>query len=64
MQPNQNTVNIDLKNTTQLKCPCGSEIFDTGFKLFKVSALASPYGQESVVPLAVFICRKCGEMLE
>ena len=64
LKPNQNAVNIDLKNATQLKCDCGSEHFTGAFKLFKVSALASPTGQEIVVPMAVFLCHQCGEILK
>lgn len=64
MQPQPQQINIDLNNATPMKCPCGGEHFTGGFKLFKVSALVSPTGQEIIVPMAVFLCHQCGEILK
>ena len=61
-QPQQ--ITVDLKNATQLKCSCGAETFTGAFRLFKISALQSPTGQEMVAPMAVFLCSACGEMLK
>ena len=55
---------IDLKNATQLKCPCGSEHFVMAYNLHKVSALASPTGQEVIVPQVAFMCSRCLEVLK
>lgn len=61
-QPQQ--INIDLNNATQLKCSCGAETFTGAFRLFKISALQSPTGQEIIAPMAVFMCTACGEILK
>ena len=66
-------VNIDLDKTEQLKCEnkkvdlekglemqCGNNIFAPGVELRKISALVSPNGQTSCVPVQIFYCTKCG----
>ena len=71
-QQAQMNMNIDLDKATQLKCEnkiidlehgmeanCGGEIFSQGVELKKLSALVSPNGQTSVIPVQVFWCVKC-----
>ena len=66
-------MNIDLDKATTLKCEakkidlekgiemeCGGEIFSPGVELKRLSALVSPNGQTSVVPVQIFYCVKCG----
>jgi len=71
-QQQQMHMNIDMDKTTPLKCEnkmvdlekgiemnCEGEIFTSGVELKKLSALVSPNGQTSVVPVQIFYCVKC-----
>lgn len=51
----------DLEN---IKCDeCGSEVWDQGSRLKKISAIVSEDGQEKVIILPVIVCMKCGKEL-
>lgn len=54
--------NIDLKNTTAIVCEeCSNDTFREVMMLRSVSALLSPNGQESIIPLqGLLACDKCG----
>ena len=55
--------NIDLSNAKTLECEeCGCKGFKQSLMLKKLSALVSPNGQESLIPVAVFCCEKCGHI--
>ena len=59
------TVNIPvgLDQTTELGCDeCASTVFHPAFKLRRVSALLSPTGKETVIPIQVFACDSCGHV--
>jgi len=65
MEQNQQQIRVDLKDTEQIKCKgCGNNTFEQVVFLHKLSALLSPYGQESIVPVAVFQCTKCHLVVE
>ena len=54
---------IDFSKTTQIKCDaCESSTFKQTLLMRKMSALASPSGQEMIIPMAVFACEKCGHV--
>ena len=54
---------IDMSQTTPVKCDkCENQTFKQTLLLRKVSALISPNGQETVIPVAVFACEKCGHV--
>ena len=54
---------IDMSQTTQLKCEkCENLTFKQTLLIRKLSALVSPSGQETVIPVAVFACEKCGHV--
>ncbi len=58
-QPPQ--MNIDFNQTTAETCEeCGNDTFVQVFKMRKLSALLSPTGQESMIPIQIFACAKCG----
>ena len=58
-QPPQ--MNIDFSQTTAETCEeCGNDTFVQVFKMRKLSALLSPTGQESMIPIQIFACAKCG----
>ena len=55
--------NIDLSKATPMKCEkCENPTFKQTLMLHKMSALVSPNGQETIVPMAVFACEKCGHV--
>ena len=54
---------IDFSKTSQICCEaCGGSTFKQTLLLRKMSALASPSGQETIIPMAVFACNKCGHV--
>ena len=58
-------IEIDMKNATPKKClVCGSELFTSAIKLYTVSALLSPTGQELLAQQPVLICNNCGEIVK
>ena len=61
--PQQQQFNVDLSQTTEVVCEkCGNDTFNHVFKLRKLSALLSPAGQETMIPMQVFACVKCGHI--
>ena len=54
---------IDMSQTTPVKCEkCENLTFKQTLLIRKLSALVSPSGQETVIPVAVFACEKCGHV--
>ena len=54
---------IDMSQTTPIKCEkCENSTFKQTLLIRKLSALVSPNGQETVIPVAVFACEKCGHV--
>lgn len=43
-------------------CECGSIFFKPVVIIKKISAFLSPNGKESIVPIDIFICDKCGKL--
>ena len=62
MENNQQPqMNIDFEQTTAEVCEkCENDTFVQVFKMRKLSALLSPAGKESMIPLQAFACAKCG----
>ena len=61
---NQN-INIDLNNVDNIKCDeCDNETFVPVFVIKHLSALVSPTGQETMVPVQLFKCSKCDHVNE
>ena len=59
-QPQQT---IDMSQTTPVKCEkCENSTFKQTLLIRKLSALVAPNGQETVIPIAVFACEKCGHV--
>ena len=62
-QPQQ--VQVDLKQADTIKCKeCGNYLWIQSFVLKKLSALVSPTGQETMIPVQVFSCGNCGKIAE
>ena len=54
---------IDISKTSAIKCEkCENQTFKQTMILRKLSALVSPNGQETLVPVQVFACEKCGNV--
>ena len=54
---------IDMSQTTSIKCEkCENSTFKQTLLIRKMSALVSPNGQETLVPVQVFACEKCGNV--
>ena len=59
--PQQPQMNIDFSQTTAEVCEsCKNETFTQVYQMRKLSALLSPTGQETMIPIQVFACAKCG----
>ncbi len=54
---------LDLSKTTEICCEkCGNKTFKQTLLIRKLSALVSPNGQETIVPMQVFACESCGHV--
>ena len=63
IQKQKQQVQVDLKQAETIKCgDCGNYLFITSFILKKLSALVSPNGQESLIPVQVYSCGNCGHI--
>lgn len=59
-QPSMSEV-LSSPNVTCKKC--GSKVFLEGMVIKKVSGLLTATGKDSIVPIPVYYCAKCGEVL-
>ncbi len=56
---------VSYGQTDAMKCEkCESEVFQPAVLLRRVSALVSPSGKETVMPVQVFACIKCNHVNE
>ena len=54
---------IDFSKTTEIRCEkCENSTFKQTLLISKMSALVSPNGQETIIPMQVFACEKCGHV--
>ena len=54
---------IDMSQTTSISCEkCENSTFKQTLLIRKLSALVSPTNQETIVPVQVFDCKKCGHV--
>lgn len=61
--PPKANIRLDLSQTTDLECSnCGSKFFHMAYMFKKISALISPTGKESIVPIETFACLECGNI--
>ena len=59
----QAQVKLNLSDTETIVCEkCGNGLFIQSFFLKKISALVSPTGQESMIPVQVYSCGNCGHI--
>jgi uncharacterized Zn finger protein len=58
-------LNISLDKTSAMSCDeCGNEVFQEGMILRKASRFLTGTAQDSIVPIPVFACSKCGHVNE
>ena len=63
MNREQPGLNVDFSQTTSEVCEsCGNDTFTQVYHMRKLSALLSPTGQETMIPIPVFACAKCGHI--
>ena len=61
--PQQPQMNIDMSQTTAEVCEsCENDTFTQVYKIRKLSALLSPAGKTSMIPMQVFSCAKCNHI--
>ena len=59
----QPQMNIDFSQTTAEICEkCENDTFQQVYRMRKLSALLSPTGKETMIPIQVFACAKCGHI--
>ncbi len=64
-QPQQPQINIDLKNSEDIKCDkCEHLYFSPVVLIKRVSPLVSPTGEEMLAPIQTFQCASCGNVNE
>tara|TARA_B100000287_G_scaffold323194_1_gene307178 strand:- start:571 stop:798 length:228 start_codon:yes stop_codon:yes gene_type:complete len=63
MNREQPGLNVDFSQTSAEVCEaCKHDVFVPAFKMRKLSALLSPHGKETMIPINVFACAKCGHI--
>ena len=63
MNREQPGLNVDFSQTTEECCEsCGNNTFIQVYQMRKLSALLSPTGQETMIPIQVFACHSCGHI--
>jgi len=52
--------NIDLSKATDMVCEkCGNNTFKQTTLLKRMSAIVSPNGKDTIIPIVVFACESC-----
>ena len=61
--PQQPQMQVDMSQTTAEICEkCENDTFTQVYKMRKLSALLSPTGQPTMIPMQVFSCTKCSNI--
>ena len=61
--PSQNPGKVDIKQTSEIRCEeCSSNLFIPAFYMRKLSALVSPEGKDTIIPIQTFCCGNCGHI--
>ena len=56
-------MNINVSELPDVVCEkCGNQTFSMAFLFKKISAVLSPNGKESMIPLQIYKCDECGHI--
>jgi len=56
---------IDIEQAVSMTCDeCGSELFEIKYMIKKLSALVAPTGQDTLIPIQLFVCSNCNHINE
>lgn len=55
--------NFKLTDAREMLCECGNDTFMDGMKFRKVSRILTGAPMDTVIPIQVFLCTKCGKVL-
>ena len=59
----QRELNVDMSQTSGIVCDkCENTTFKQSLMLRKMSSIVSPTGKETIIPMAVFACERCGNV--
>ena len=59
----QPQMNVDFSKTETISCEkCENDTFIQVYKMRKLSALLSPTGKETMIPIQVFACANCNHI--
>ena len=65
LNTNDMQMKVLLKDTVDVVCEkCGHKLFTQLMMFKKLSAVMSPTGEESLIPVQVFACNACGHVNE
>ena len=53
--------NFKLSDAREMLCECGNNTFMDGMRFRKISRLLTGAPMDSVLPIQIFLCTKCGE---
>lgn len=64
MENQQQQVTLEqMKNATEIKCEkCDNATFEEVLKLRKLSKLVTGQSKDTLVPIPMFACKKCGNI--
>ena len=58
-------MNINPDTLQDIGCEnCEGQLFTPSFMIKKISALQSPTGEKMMIPMQVFRCDNCGDILD
>jgi len=61
-QPPQQQMQVDVSQSTPMKCECGHDVFIPGTKFRKISKLLTGTPQDMLIPVEVYLCGECGQI--
>lgn len=63
--PQPNKPQIDFSKATEMQCQnCGGTVFIPANKFLKVSKLVTGTPQDAIIPVELYLCGDCGEIIE
>ena len=61
--PLSSGTSVDLEKAETMTCEqCGSSLFSMSYIIKRMSAIISPTGQESIIPIQVYSCDGCSKV--